>query len=291
MILSMTGFGQASGSYNDRNISIEIKSLNGKSADMRLKVPSYYKEKEMEIRKIIMGKLLRGKIEVSIVVTSENEDVEYSLNKTLLKMYAANLKEAAKETGIDSGDIIQSVIRIPNVVQVNDQKISAEEWKFSKELMNEALRQITEFRKTEGHSLHVDMTENINLILNFLHSVSDHEDERLVKLKARMTKNLNEFLGKENVDKNRFEQEVLHYLERLDINEEKIRLEQHCKYFLEELSSDQSHLGKKLGFIAQEIGREINTMGAKAQYSEIQKLVVNMKDHLEKIKEQVANAV
>lgn len=291
MILSMTGFGQSSGTFNNRHINVEIKSLNGKSADIRLKVPTYYKEKELQIRKIIMDKLVRGKMETVITVSSDNEDVEYTLNTQLLKKYSKDLIDLSKELGIDTGDIIQSVIKIPNIIKANEERLTVEEWEFTQQLIENTLENIVNFRKNEGQSIHADLTDSVNVILDNLSKVPLYEKERMVKIRERMNKHLEEFMNKENVDRNRYEQEVLHYMERLDINEEKVRLEQHCKYFLEELNSDSELLGKKLGFIGQEIGREINTMGAKAQFSELQKLVVNMKDSLEKIKEQVANAV
>jgi len=291
MISSMTGFGQSSGTFNNRHINVEIKSLNGKSADIRVRIPTYYKEKELEIRKIILNKLQRGKMDVVITVASDNEDVEYTLNKQLLKKYASQLMSLSEEMNIDKGDIFQSIIKIPNIIKPNDEKLNDDEWEFAKGLIQSTLENIVNFRQNEGRSIHADLTESIDTILLNLSKVPQYEQERMTRIRERMMKHLEEFLNKENVDRNRFEQEVLHYMERLDINEEKVRLEQHCNYFLEELNSDSPQLGKKLGFIGQEIGREINTMGAKAQFSELQKLVVNMKESLEKIKEQVANAV
>jgi len=291
MILSMTGFGQASGTFNNRQINVEIKSLNGKSADIRLKLPTYYKEKDLIVRKRVMSQMMRGKIDATISVMSDTEDLEYSLNTNLLTKYSKEIMTLSDTLGIDRGDVMQTVIRIPNIIQPIEEKLSDDEWEFTVGLIDEAIDQIIAFKQKEGASLAKDLRENVDAILSNLYKVPQHEEERLTRLKERMHKNLNEFLGKDNVDQNRYEQEVLHYMERLDINEEKVRLEQHCKYFIEQLESGESPLGKKLGFIGQEIGREINTMGAKAQFSELQKLVVNMKDHLEKIKEQVLNAV
>ncbi len=291
MVLSMTGFGQSSGSFQNRQISVEIKSLNGKTADIRVKSPMYYKEKEMEIRKSVMKSLVRGKIDVSISVSSETEDVEYSLNKNLFKKYINDLLELSGELDIDKGDLFQTVIKIPNIVKANDEQLSDEEWAFTKQLIEQTIERIQSFRQTEGESIYKDLKDSVQSIADSLKDVPQHEEERQKLLRDRMMKHLDDFMNKENVDRNRYEQEVLHYMERLDINEEKVRLEQHCKYFLDELHSDNTVMGKKLGFIAQEIGREINTMGAKAQYSPMQKIVVNMKDNLEKIKEQLANAV
>ena len=183
------------------------------------------------------------------------------------------------------------MIKIPNIVKANDEQLDDEEWVFAKQMIEQALERIQSFRIEEGKSIYKDLTESVEAISGFLAEVPEHEKDRQQNLRDRMLKHLEDFINKENVDRNRYEQEVLHYMERLDINEEKVRLEQHCKYFITELESDNKIMGKKLGFIAQEIGREINTMGAKAQYSPIQKIVVNMKDNLEKIKEQLANAV
>lgn len=292
MILSMTGFGRANGMYKDRQINVEIKSLNGKSPDIRLKLPNYYKEKELELRKFILDQLERGKIDVSISVVSTKEDIDYSLNVDLFKKYAAELKSLQSDLGVSEGDILQTVIRIPNVIQNNDENLDGDEWQYTKELAQNAIDNLTQFRKQEGDSLYKDLKDSIDNILEALAGVPQYEEARMTKLKEKMKKNLDEFLGKDNVDHNRFEQEVMHYLERLDINEEKVRLEQHCAYFTKELDNKNAVVkGRKLGFIGQEIGREINTMGAKAQFTEIQQLVVVMKDNLEKIKEQVANAV
>jgi len=238
-----------------------------------------------------MTKLQRGKMDAVITVASDNEDIEYTLNTQLLKKYAMQLIALSDELKIEKGDLFQSVIKIPNIIKPNDEKLNDDEWEFAKDLIQKTLENIISFRENEGQSIHADLTDSIDTILHNLAQVPQHEKERMAKVRERMMKHLEDFMNKENVDRNRYEQEVLHYMERLDINEEKVRLEQHCKYFLEELNSDSVQLGKKLGFISQEIGREINTMGAKAQFSELQKLVVNMKDSLEKIKEQVANAV
>lgn len=291
MVLSMTGFGQSSGVHQNRHVSVEIKSLNGKTADIRVKTPMYYKEKEMEIRKLVMNSLVRGKIDVVITVKSESEDIEYSLNTSLFKKYVNDLVALSGDLDIDKGDLFQTVIKIPNIVKANDEQLDDEEWVFTKQMIEQALERIQSFRIEEGKSIYKDLTESVEAISGFLAEVPEHEKDRQQNLRDRMLKHLEDFINKENVDRNRYEQEVLHYMERLDINEEKVRLEQHCKYFITELESDNKIMGKKLGFIAQEIGREINTMGAKAQYSPIQKIVVNMKDNLEKIKEQLANAV
>jgi len=238
----MTGFGQSSGTFNNRQISVEIKSLNGKNADLRIKSPTYYKEKELEIRKMVMDILLRGKMDVIITVSSDHEDVEYSLNTNLLKKYASELISLSEEIGIDKGDIFQSVIKIPNIIKPNEEKLNQEEWTFTKGLIADTLKKITQFRKVEGQSIHNDLAESINTIQSNLNQVPQYEAARMEKIRERMMKHLKDFMNKENVDRNRYEQEVLHYMERLDINEEKVRLEQHCTYFLEELNSNSTQL-------------------------------------------------
>jgi uncharacterized protein (TIGR00255 family) len=291
MLLSMTGYGRASKNYNDKTIVVEIRSLNGKTTDLRLKLPNAYKEKELNIRKRILTGVGRGKVDVSIEVLTDLGDGEYGLNKKLFTKYFEELKSLKNELGIDSGDLLQSILRIPNVVQSENVETDEEEWKVLNNAVDEALVNLKKFRTDEGDSTKEDLKEKIMSILSCLEAVVPFESQRIDAVKNRLRKNLEDFMGNENVDQNRFEQEVLFYIEKIDINEEKVRLKQHCEYFLEELAKEEAQKGRKLSFISQEIGREINTMGAKAQFSEIQKLVVKMKDELEQIKEQVANVV
>lgn len=289
MLLSMTGYGRSVKSYNNKEISVEIKSLNGKTSDLRLRVPSNFKEKELDIRKMIMEGCMRGKLEAQVVVSSAHGEEEYGLNKDLFKKYLAELSEMAMPN--DSSDYLQSILRIPNVVKAELKDLDEKEWEIIREVTIDALKNIRAFRKEEGDVTKVDFTTRVNSIMSHLESVEPFEKERVEKLKLRLKSKLEEFLTNEKVDPNRYEQEIIYYLEKLDINEEKVRLSQHCKYFLEILNNEADAKGKKLGFIAQEMGREINTLGAKAQNAEIQQHVVGMKDELEKIKEQVLNII
>lgn len=291
MLLSMTGFGKAKKTFSHKTITVQIKSLNGKTSDVRLKLPNNYREKELLIRKKIMNGAVRGKMEASIEFSSDEGEGDFGLNKSLFKKYFREITALQGELGLDSGDLVQGILRIPNVIQAEEGDLTDEEWQTLQEAVEEALEKLNTFRATEGVAMEADMKKNVISIASLLDKVDEYEVERIEKLKIRLRKNLEEYLGKGNVDENRFEQEVLFYLERMDINEEKVRLGQHCKYFLEQLASDEKAKGRKLSFISQEMGREINTLGAKAQHSELQKLVVGMKDELERIKEQVLNVV
>lgn len=287
----MTGYGQASNQFKDKTIQVEIKSLNGKTSDIRCKVPGSYKEKEIQLRKNLMDKAYRGKFDFSLTVESDKGDDEYGLNKALFRKYYNELTELKEELGIDSGDIIQSILRIPNVVGAINEEIDEDEWEVVLRTSDEAIKALNNFRAEEGKAAEKDLKDAASTIAELLTKVEPFEGGRIETLKERFRKNLEDFQTDEKVDRNRFEQEIIYYLEKLDINEEKVRLSQHCKYFNEVLDSGNPEIGKKLGFIAQEMGREINTLGAKANEKNIQQMVVSMKDALEKIKEQVANIV
>ena len=287
----MTGFGLATGQYADKTYTIEIKTLNAKSSDARLRVPSGFREQEIKIRQHIMEKVVRGKTEVTISANSDENDVENSLNTSLFKKYYRDLKEISTELQIDNADYIQSILRIPNVIKSAELHISEDEWSFIVNLCNQAIEELDTFRKAEGRVMFEDIVTRVTQIKSLIDDISPHELERIEKLKERMRKNLSEFAKDQQVDRNRFEQEIIFYIEKLDIHEEKVRLLQHCDYFLEEINSTIFSKGKKLNFVAQEIGREINTIGSKAQYSEIQKIVVEMKNELDQIREQLANVL
>ena len=291
MMLSMTGYGRASGTYLSKKITIEIRSLNSKFTDMRFKMPQNYKEKEHELRRIISKKAERGKIDVSINVESLDGGDSYSLNKALFKKYHSELNELQKELSMSAGDLTQTILRIPNVVVADGNSLESEEWKVVSNILNEALAAFQGYRKEEGQPMEDDCKSRISKIATGLKSTDPFEAAREVKIRERMLKNMEEYVGKDNIDANRFEQEILYYLEKIDITEEKVRLEQHCKYFIEVVENKTTQKGRKLNFISQEIGREINTLGSKANSSDIQHLVVQMKDELEKIKEIVANVV
>ena len=289
MILSMTGFGRAQATYGAKQINVEVKSLNGKTSDIRFKLSSGYREKEVQLRGIIMEHAIRGKIEFSIQVTAGTEDVQ--LNRELYMKYMQELMAMESELGIKSHDLTAAVLRLPNVVLSEEGVMTAEEWTVIQNATLEALDKLKAFRSQEGVAMLADLSTHVQNISQLLEDIKPHEKERIDSVRAKMEKNLSDFMGKDNVDKNRYEQEVIYYMEKLDINEEKVRLSQHCIFFTSELNSDSEDVGRKLSFIAQEMGREINTLGAKAQHTVIQKCVVRMKDELEKIKEQLANIV
>ncbi|WP_246141580.1 YicC/YloC family endoribonuclease [Phaeodactylibacter luteus] len=291
MLLSMTGYGRVSNSFDDKVINVEVRSLNSKYTDIRVKIPQNYKEKEHELRKIVSDKALRGKIEITIEVETGNGGDEYGLNEALFRRYHQELSRLTNELQIPTADMLQAILRLPNVVGAAADTIDDKEWAAVHKTVDGALAKFTEFRTVEGNALKEDLLLRVNNIASLLARLDPEEEERITKLRQRMRQSLEEHLGKDKVDDNRFEQEILFYLEKIDITEEKVRLEQHCKYFIEELEKQQPLKGRKLSFISQEMGREINTMGAKAYSSNIQKLVVEMKDELEKIKEQVANTV
>ena len=291
MILSMTGYGQASREFKDKTVRVEIKSLNGKTSDIRCKVPGSYKEKEIQLRKLVLEKAFRGKFDFSLTIESEKGDDEYGLNKPLFKKYYREIIELQNELGIQTGDIVQAILRIPNVVGSINEELDEEEWEVVLATCEDALSALTNFRAEEGTAAEKDLVQASAKIAQLLKDVEQYESGRIETLKERFRRNLEEFNQDEQVDRNRFEQEIIYYIEKLDINEEKVRLAQHCKYFDEVMNGDSMQVGKKLGFIAQEMGREINTLGAKANQKNIQQIVVSMKDSLEKIKEQVANIV
>jgi uncharacterized protein (TIGR00255 family) len=282
MLLSMTGYGRGTTTYLDKTIVTEIRSLNSKFADLRMKVPQNYREKEHEIRRMISERLERGKIDFNIDIQSVAGEEGFSLNKPLFRKYHQELSRLASELSLNEGDLMQSILRLPNVVGSNSDVLNNEEWMVVQKTIEEAVKNFDAFRLVEGASIESDMRMRIGIIQDNLEKIKPFEDERVVKLRHRLFQNLEEYLGKEKIDENRFEQEI---------TEEKVRLSQHCLFFLEELDQKHTQKGRKLSFISQEIGREINTLGAKAYSPDIQRLVVAMKDELEKIKEQVANSL
>ena len=291
MILSMTGFGRATTVFGNKNIEVEIRSLNSKLGDLRFRMPGNYREKELELRKLLTDVAERGKIDVNINIRSLQGDDDFSLNVALFRRYYTELRTLADELGIEKADILQSIMRIPSVVGSADAMIDQAEWKALLDTMQLALKDFVAFRQEEGNAMAIDLRTRIETIDELLQRVEPFEKDRVEKYRARLEQNLADFLGKENIDRNRFEQEVIFYLEKIDIAEEKVRLEQHLKYFMEQFTGQNSAKGRTLNFIAQEIGREINTMGSKAYSADIQRIVVQMKEELEKIKELVANLV
>ena len=291
MLLSMTGYGRSTKTFGSKTITVELRSLNSKFTDIRLKVPPNFREKEHTLRKLITERVERGKIDLSIEVKSFNGEEGFGLNVPLFKKYHTALTNIADELGSGKDGIVAAILRIPNVVVSEEDDMDEEEWKQLRTVIDEAMANYNNFRKAEGQAMEQDLRLRVSNIRNCLSKVDPFESGRVTRLRNRLKQNLEEFMGKENVDENRFEQEVLFYLEKIDITEEKVRLEQHCNYFLEQIDAKTTSKGRKLSFISQEMGREINTLGAKAYSADIQRIVVNMKDDLEKIKEQVANSV
>ncbi len=291
MLLSMTGYGRSTKTFGSKTINVELRSLNSKFTDIRMKIPSNFREKEHPLRKFLTEKVERGKIDLSIEVKSHTGEDGFGLNVPLFKKYYQALSDIADEVGGEKDGIIAAILRVQNVVISEEGDMDEEEWQQIEEALNEALANFNKFRNAEGKAMEKDLRLRVANIHNSLKEVDPFESGRVTRLRNRLKKNLEEFMGKENVDENRFEQEVLFYLEKIDITEEKVRLAQHCDFFLEQMDSNNTSKGRKLSFISQEMGREINTLGAKAYSADIQRIVVKMKDDLEKIKEQVANSV
>ncbi len=256
-----------------------------------MKIPSNFREKEHFLRKFLTEEVERGKIDLSIEVKSLSGDDGFGLNAPLFKKYYQALVGLADEVGGDKDGIIAAILRVPNVIVSEEGDVDEDGWGNIQETIKEALDNFNKFRKAEGMAMEKDLRLRVSNIHDSLKEVDPFETGRVTRLRNRLKKNLEEFMGKENVDENRFEQEVLFYLEKIDITEEKVRLAQHCSFFIEQIDADKTSKGRKLSFISQEMGREINTLGAKAYSVEIQRIVVRMKDDLEKIKEQVANSV
>lgn len=292
MVLSMTGYGKGICQADDLTVVAEIKSLNGKTTDIRCRLPNAYKEQEITLRKLILEKAYRGKLEFSISIESESESGEYSINASLFKRYYQELAALRAEAGAaSSSDLTEAILRIPNVIDSKYQEVSEAEYAAVVKATDIAIEKLNDFRAVEGQSLMDDLTERSANIRRLLDELEPFENERIQRIKDKMRRNVEDVIPQKQMDQNRFEQEIIYYIEKLDINEEKVRLAQHCKYFAEVLTSEALTVGKKLGFIAQEMGREINTLGAKAQDKNIQQIVVTMKDELEKIKEQLFNVV
>nr|WP_314288573.1 YicC/YloC family endoribonuclease [uncultured Capnocytophaga sp.] len=284
MIQSMTGFGKSITSLSDKHISVEIKSLNSKSIDINTRIPQAYREKELDFRKLIAEQLLRGKVDFTIYVENIGTQTPAKINENIVKSYIEQMRSIVDG---DLTELLKMAVRMPDALQTSTENISEEEFTAINQLITLAIKDLQSFRIQEGKVLEKDFVLRIKNIDNFLSQVQNLDPERLALIRERLEKAVAEI---QNVDANRFEQELIFYLEKLDITEEKIRLKKHLDYFLETLNSQDSN-GRKLSFIAQEIGREINTLGSKANFAPMQQLVVQMKDELEKIKEQVLNVL
>ncbi|NRA91380.1 MAG: YicC family protein [Psychroserpens sp.] len=286
MIQSMTGYGKSIIQLPTKKISIEIKSLNSKNLDINARMPSLYREKELSIRKLIASKLVRGKIDFSLFMEITGEETSTQINGTVVKQYVKQLKNV-DATG-DDIEYLKMAIRLPDAVTTERDEIDESEWQQIAEAIDDSLEKIHQYRLDEGTILETDFITRTENISKLLEQVIEMDPERIEGVRERLAKGIAEI--KEKVDENRFEQELVYYIEKFDITEEKVRLQNHLDYFLKALSSADSN-GKKLGFISQEMGREINTIGSKSNYAPMQKLVVQMKDELEKIKEQLLNVL
>ena len=284
MIQSMTGFGKSVLSLADKHISIEIKSLNSKSIDINTRIPQVYREKELDFRKLIAEQLVRGKVDFSIFVENTGTQTPSKINPNIVKSYIEQMRTIVDG---DLTELLKMAVRMPDALQTTSESISEEELSVIFQHINLAITDLQNFRTQEGKVLEKDFVLRINNINRLLQEVQGLDEERLALIRERLEKAVADI---QNVDANRFEQELIFYLEKLDITEEKVRLKKHLDYFLETLHSEESN-GRKLSFIAQEIGREVNTLGSKANFAPMQQLVVQMKDELEKIKEQVLNVL
>jgi len=285
----MTGYGKCSKEINGKKITIEVRTLNSKGLDVNLKIPGLYREKENEIRNIISSKLDRGKIDFWLNQEDLGESSSVKIDTALVRSYYNQLKSLGNDLNTDT-DWMQVIFRMPDVVKPAEGEITEKDWKALEEIIHTALDQCMKFRRSEGETLQVALIEHVQRIEELMKGVEPYEGSRVTRLRERLMKNLDDSIKDGKIDKDRFEQEIIFYLEKLDITEEKIRLKSHLVYFIETLKSEGFN-GRKLNFIGQEMGREINTLGSKANDSDIQKLVVLMKDELEKIKEQVLNVL
>jgi uncharacterized protein (TIGR00255 family) len=288
MLQSMTGFGKAAASFDGKKISIEIRALNSKGLDLTVRTHNSYRELEAEIRKIVTDDLERGKVDVNVVIEDRGESTSVRLNQSLVKEYYTDLKKTNMELGETSLDYLSMIVRFPEVFTNEKQVLSKEEKDWVLNLVCQSSTKLKEFREQEGQALKIEFIKQIEGIRQLLAETEPFEGDRVEIVRQRMEKQLEE-IKSGNYDANRLEQELIYYMEKFDVSEEKMRLTNHLDYFLETM--EEGAIGRKLGFISQEIGREINTLGSKCNHAEMQKKVVDMKDHLEKIKEQVLNTL
>ena len=291
MIRSMTGFGKVTADLGSRTVNVEVKCLNSKQADLYIKLPALYREGENQVRNELTRTLQRGKIEVSVWFESTGNERNVSINQAIIADYLEQLNQMEPTIKMPGNDVLLPlVMRLPDVIKVDKQDFDEAEWSKLFETIKQAIGLVEEFRLQEGRSIGEDFKTRIRLIMEGVTRIRAIEKNRIERLRERMSNALTDIVERIKVDQNRFEQELIYYIEKLDINEEMVRLGNHCDYFLETLDTEESP-GRKLGFISQEIGREINTIGSKANDSEIQRIVVEMKDELEKLKEQSFNVL
>jgi uncharacterized protein (TIGR00255 family) len=285
----MTGFGRAEAVVNGRQVIVEVKALNGKQFDIVTKLPPILRSYELDIRSILSNLLLRGTIDLTVNIRTEGASKPMVVNTDLALFYYQGMKQIADQTNLPFENILATLMRMPEVVAPDQDVLPESEWENVKIVILQAARQLMEHRMNEGAALLTDISMRINNIDKMHEKIVPLEAERMERIRARLTQWLDDMAGKEKIDPNRFEQEMIYYLERMDFSEEKIRLKQHCIYFNETINENDAAIGRKLNFILQEIGREINTLGSKANHAEIQQIVINMKDELEKAKEQILN--
>lgn len=291
MIKSMTGFGKSTAEYAGKKITIELRSLNSKSLDLNLRLPYLYRNKEADLRSELSKQVERGKLDVTFFIEQTQEIASASINKPLAKKYYKELQLLAKELNEKNTDVFSLLLKMPDVFksEKETQELDEKEWKLVKKTFENALESFQKFRSDEGKTLAQELKKRIENIDTLLKKIADTDPARVKNIRNRIEKNVGEFIDAEKIDKNRLEQELIYYIEKLDITEEKLRLKTHLDYFLKTMKEQSG--GRKLGFITQEIGREINTIGSKANNADIQKMVVQMKDELEKIKEQLLNVL
>ena len=287
MILSMTGYGKSELNLQNANFTIEVRSLNSKQIDTNVKMSSIYRDKEIGLRKLLSEKLQRGKIELSIWREKSESSSNYILNTEVAKDYFSQIKELNNSLDLDIKELMPSILKMPDVLVKGDEKGDENEWEEIEKGVNSAIENLLQFRLDEGRKLESDITSRIDKLSTLLSEIAPFAKNRINKIKESLSEKLSE-LDSKNIDENRFEQELIYYLEKQDITEEQVRLSTHLNYFIDTMKTDSPN-GKKLGFISQEIGREINTIGSKSSDAEMQKIVVQMKDELEKIKEQLLN--
>ncbi len=287
----MTGYGKAVTDWESKKITVEIRSLNSKQLDLNLRVNGLYREKELEIRSIGMNQAERGRVDLSVYVESAGEEKSVKINTSLAKNYFNELRSLAESVGAPQTDYLALIMKMPDIFTHTEKpELDEKEWKVVVGAIHKAFIEFNVFRSDEGKALEKELNLRVNNILDLLKEIEVFDPIRTKQVKERLQKHLDELTEKESIDKNRFEQELIYYLEKLDITEERVRLRTHCNYFFETMESTAAE-GRKLGFISQEIGREVNTIGSKANDASIQKLVVQMKDELEKIKEQLLNVL
>jgi len=288
MIQSMTGYGKSVLHLSDKKVTIEVKSLNSKNLDLNVRMPSYYREKELAVRKELATKLVRGKVDFSIYIEMTADETSTTVNKGVVSEYMQQLRNVVQTGSSNDVELLKMAVKMPDALKTEREELNEDEWAQINTNIQEAIKDIIQYRIDEAASLEDDFKLRIKNVQHYLEEVKSFDDARIEFVKERLKKAIDEL--KVTTDENRFEQELIYYLEKLDINEEKVRLANHLTYFLQELDTEDSN-GKKLGFIVQEIGREVNTIGSKANFAPMQKAVIQMKNELEKIKEQILNVL